>query len=414
MMNPFLYRGKRLYCETVALEDIAGKVGTPAYVYSKNGIADNFIKIDNAFKGIQHRICYAFKANSEPHILRLLADLGAGADVVSGGELLLALENGFLPKKIVFAGVGKTDPEIELAIEKDILAINVESGQELKVVAEIAARMNKVAPIAIRINPDIDIEGHPYLTTGKQANKFGIGLKEAIAGFQWAAQQKSLRIVGVHNHLGSMITKSLPYKKSAETLANLVLDLKHQGIHLEHIDLGGGIGVDYHRVLADDGDPFTVDPGVIAGQTLPVFKKTGCEILMEPGRAIVGPNGALLSNVLYRKVTKGKTFIIVDAAMNDLLRPSLYGAYHAILPVSKSGKGVEEIVDVVGPVCESGDFLAQNRELMPLDRGDLVAVMTAGAYGYTLASNYNTRPRPVEVWVDGEHFEVIRERETLF
>ncbi len=412
-MNPFLYRGKKLYCESVALEAIADKVGTPAYVYSKNGITENFARIDKAFSGIQHRICYAFKANSAPHILRLLAELGAGADVVSGGELQLALDNGFSPKKIVFAGVGKTDQEITLAIEKNILAINVESRQELQVIAEIAAGMNKIAPIAIRINPDIDIEGHPYLTTGKQANKFGIGLEEAMAGFQWAAQQKSLRIVGVHNHLGSMIANSLPYKKSAETLANLVLDLKHQGIHVDHIDLGGGIGVDYHRVLADDGDPFTVDPKTIAEQTIPVLQKTGCEILMEPGRAIVGPNGALLSNVLYRKVTKGKTFIIVDAAMNDLLRPSLYGAYHEILPVSQSSNGAQ-VVDVVGPICESGDFFAQNRELMPLERGDRIAIMTAGAYGYTLASNYNTRPKPVEVWVDDENFEVLRERQVLF
>ncbi len=409
-MIPFSYVNENLFCENVDLAEVAKVHGTPAYVYSRAGLVHNYEKIDQAFGQYPHKICYALKANANPEILKLMVSLGSGADVVSGGELAMALQAGFPANKIVFASVGKTDAEIRLAIKSHILALNVESRQELEVTAQIAADMGEVAPIAIRINPDIDIEGHPYLTTGKSANKFGIALEEARECYLWGAKQKSLKMLGVHCHVGSMIKRVEPYKKSAETLVEFVKDLKEQGILLEHIDLGGGLGVDYTRVLAEAETPWFMEPQEIAQVVIPLLKKTGCEILFEPGRSIVGPNGALLSRVLFRKETRGKKFVIVDAAMNDLIRPSLYGAYHEILPLRWT-VAEREVVDVVGAICESGDFLAKDRPLQSLERGDYIAVMTAGAYGYTLASNYNQRPRPVEVMVDGDHFYVIRERE---
>jgi len=409
-MIPFFYQDGRLFCEKVDLQKVAEKYGTPAYVYSRAGLAYNYQAIERAFAGHPHRVCYALKANANAEILKLMAVAGAGADVVSGGELALALQAGFPADRIVYASVGKTDVEIRFALKSRILALNVESREELEVTAQLAAEMGKVAPIAVRINPDIDIEGHPYLTTGKSANKFGISLEEARECYLWGAKQKSLRMVGVHCHVGSMIKKVEPYQRSAETLAAFVEDLRTQGIRLEHIDLGGGLGVDYTRVLGETESPWFMEPEAIAGAVIPILKKTGCEILFEPGRSIVGPNGALLSRVLFNKETKGKKFLIVDAAMNDLIRPSLYGAHHEILPLSPR-PGEKRAMDVVGAICESGDFLAKDRALPPMQRGDYLAAMTAGAYGYTLASNYNERPRAVEVMVDGDEFRVIRERE---
>lgn len=409
-MIPYSYRDNRLFCEETDLAEVARKYGTPAYVYSKAGIAANYHKVDAAFAAAPHLVCYALKANANPVLLQMMAQLGAGADVVSGGELAQALAAGFPAQRIVFASVGKTDAEIRFALRSGILALNVESREELEVTAQLAAEMGAVAPIALRINPDIDIEGHPYLTTGKSANKFGIELAEAREAYLWAAEQKSLKIVGVHCHIGSMIKKADPYLRMAETLAEFVTDLGQAGIHFEHVDLGGGFGVDYTRVLAEQGSPWMLDPELVARQVIPVLKPLGCEILLEPGRSIVGPNGILLSQVLYRKETKGKKFLVVDAAMSDLIRPSLYGAYHAVLPL-QTGTTELESVDVVGAICESGDFLAKDRELERMQRGDYLAVMTAGAYGYTLSSNYNARPRPVEVLIDGSRHEVIRDRE---
>jgi diaminopimelate decarboxylase len=409
-MIPFYYQDDRLFCEKVDLQEIAEKHGTPAYVYSRAGLVHNYQAFDRAFADHPHRVCYALKANANMEILKLMVRAGAGADVVSGGELALALEAGFPADRIVFASVGKTDAEIRLALKSRILALNVESREELEVTAKLAAEMGGVAPIAVRINPDIDIEGHPYLTTGKSANKFGISLEEARECYLWGAGQTSLRMVGVHCHVGSMIKKVDPYQRSAETLMNFVEDLRARGIRLEHIDLGGGLGVDYTRVLGETQSPWFMEPSEIAGAVIPILKKTGCEILFEPGRSIVGPNGVLLSRVLFNKETKGKKFLIVDAAMNDLIRPSLYGAHHEILPLSPRA-GDTKTMDVVGAICESGDFLAKDRSLPPMQRGDYLAAMTAGAYGYTLASNYNERPRAVEVLVDGKEFTVIRERE---
>jgi len=333
---PFHYNDGQLYCEKADVSAIAETVGTPAYLYSETGILENYKSIDAAFRGHRHVVCHALKANSNPEILKLLAEAGAGADVVSGGEMLMALKAGFPAKKIVFAGVGKTDAEIRLALEKKILALNVESRQELEVVADIAAEMGTKAPIAIRINPDIDIEGHPYLTTGKSANKFGISLQEARDCYLWAAGQKSLHMMGVHCHIGSMIKKAEPYRKMAETLAAFVKEMQAEGLPLEHIDLGGGIGVDYSKTLAEHGSPFFLDPNELAAEIMPILQSTGCEIYLEPGRSIVGSNGLLLIRVLYRKETGGKKFLVVDGAMNDLIRPSLYGAFHDIRPLRRT------------------------------------------------------------------------------
>ncbi len=363
-MIPFEYRNGRLFCEDTDLAEVAAKHGTPAYVYSKAGISRAFRKIDAAFAAAPHLVCYALKANANPALLRMMAAMGAGADVVSGGELALALQAGFPAQRIVYASVGKTDAEIRFAIRSGILALNVESREELEVTARLAAEMGAVAPIAIRINPDIDIEGHPYLTTGKSANKFGIELAEARAAFLWAAGQKSLKIAGVHCHVGSMIKKADPYQRMAETLRAFVEELGKEGVHFEHVDLGGGLGVDYTKVLADQGSPWFMEPEQVAEKVIPILKPLGCEILLEPGRSIVGSNGILLSQVLYRKATKGKNFLVVDAAMSDLIRPSLYSAWHAVLPLQASS-AAPEMVDVVGAICESGDFLAKDRELAP-------------------------------------------------
>ncbi len=411
-MIPFHYRHQELYCEEVSLSQLAERYGTPLYVYSLSGMVENYRRIDSALAGQRHRICYALKANANPELLRRLASLGAGADVVSGGELRQALQAGFPAGKIAFAGVGKTDDEIRLALQHQILALNVESREELQVIASIAEQMQVRAPIAVRINPDIDIEGHPYLTTGKSANKFGISLAEARDAYLWAAGCKSLRLVGVHCHIGSMIKKAEPYRKMAETLAAFVADMKDQGIPLEHIDLGGGIGVDYSHVLAEHGSPFYIDPADLAQTLLPVLKATGCELIFEPGRALVGSNGVLLALVLYTKQTAGKNFIVVDAGMNDLIRPSLYGAHHEILPLQQKTAAMET-ADVVGPICESGDFLAKDRLLPAMKRGERLAVMTAGAYGYVLSSQYNLRPRAAEVMVQADGWQLVRERESL-
>ncbi|MBC7187290.1 MAG: diaminopimelate decarboxylase [Calditrichaeota bacterium] len=406
---PFSFRHDLLYCEGVSVATLAETYGTPLYVYSKNGMLGAYKAIDGAFAGIAHTVCYALKANANPHLLRLLAAAGAGADVVSGGELRLAEQTGFAAKRTVFAGVGKTDAEIKQAIELGIAALNIESRQELEVTAALAAGLGKKAPIAIRINPDVDIEGHPYLTTGRTINKFGIPLDDARDCCLWAARQPSLELVGVHAHVGSMIKKTLPFRKNAEALANFVSELRSVGIELQHIDIGGGIGVDYTRVLAEHGAPLYIDPEELAREVVPIVKGTGCELFLEPGRAIVGPNGILVTQVVFTKESRGKRFVVVDAAMNDLIRPALYGAHHEVLKVLRSD-GEPATADVVGPVCESGDFFAKDRLMPPVQRGDLLAIMTAGAYGYVLASTYNQRMKPAEVLVDGTSHQLIRER----
>jgi diaminopimelate decarboxylase len=411
-MTTFSYKDDNLFCESVDLTRVADTEGTPLYVYSLSGVLSALHRFGHSFADYPHKLCFALKANSNPVLLKTLAEQGVGADVVSGGELQLALNAGFPPEKIAYAGVGKTDSEIEFAVRSRIMALNIESMQELEVTAAIAERLKIVTPVAIRVNPDIDIEGHPYLTTGKSANKFGIPFSEVREAFIWAAAQPYLRPVGIHSHIGSNIAKIDPWIKNAKTLTDFIIHLKADGIELEHIDLGGGFGVDYDTVLAEQGNPLLLDPEAVIPKLIDIIKKSGCECILEPGRSIIGPHGVLLTRVLFTKQSRGKRFVVVDAGMNDLLRPSLYNAHHEILPLQYRNDKREK-ADIVGPVCETGDFLGLNRSLPPLQRGDLLAVMTAGAYGYTLASNYNTRPRPAEVLVEENRYRLVRKREKL-
>ncbi|MDZ7375967.1 MAG: diaminopimelate decarboxylase [candidate division KSB1 bacterium] len=414
-MNRFAYWDQYLYCEDLSIEALAEKYGTPLYLYSKNMIVDNYHAMDRAFAGVPHTICYAMKANSNFHILKLLASLGSGADVVSGGELLLALRAGIPAEKIVYAGVGKTDAEIEFAIDQGILALNVESEPELELVNQIALRMGQQAPVAIRINPDIDIHGHPYISTGKAINKFGIEIVRAQQAFLRAKDLDGIDIVGVHCHIGSQILNLEYYVAAAKKLFEFVQWVREAGIELQHIDIGGGLGVHYPDLIPDYAElpsERVPTPNALAEKVLSILKPLGLEILIEPGRSIIGETGALICKVLYIKKSHDKNFAVVDAGMNDLIRPSLYNAYHQIVPLRKRSNDWE-IYDVVGPICETGDFLAKDRKLPQLEPGDYLAIMTAGAYGYSLASNYNSRPRPIEVWVDRNHDQVIRDREKV-
>jgi len=412
-MDFFSYRNNELYCEDIKISDIVKQYKTPLYLYSKNAIKHKFKQYADAFQSVPHTICYALKANSNLHILKLLGELGSGADIVSGGELFLALKAGIDPKKIVYASVGKTDREIEFAIESGIRAFNIESEQELEVINNIATGLGKKAPIAIRINPDIDINGHPYISTGKSINKFGINIKRALDVFKRADKMSGIAIDGIHSHIGSQILNLEYFKAAAEKLAVFVNELRDHGMVLNHIDIGGGLGVNYTNLVKYDSisdNTKQPEPAELADSVLSVLKKLDLEIFFEPGRSIIGEAGALISRVLYRKDSSGKKFIVVDAGMNDLIRPSLYNAHHQIVPATRNG-AEEEIVDIVGPICETGDFLAKDREMPRIERGDLLSVMTAGAYGYSLASNYNSRPRPAEVWIDGNTHELIRSRE---
>jgi len=414
-MNRFAYWDQELYCENLSIASLAEKYGTPLYLYSKNMIIDNFRAADQAFASVPHKICYAMKANSNFQILKLLASLGSGGDVVSGGELLLALEAGIPAEKIVYAGVGKTDAEIEFAIDHGILALNVESEPELELVNHIAIGMGQMAPVAIRINPDVDIHGHPYISTGKAINKFGIDIHQALQVFLRAKDMDGIDIVGVHCHIGSQILDLEYYVAAAKKLFEFVQRLRQAGIDIQHVDIGGGLGVHYPDLIPDyaemTGEPVP-SPAELAQRVLSILQPLSCEIVFEPGRSIIGETGALICKVLYVKKSRDKNFVVVDAGMNDLIRPSLYNAYHQIVPLRKRDDAWE-IYDVVGPICETGDFLAKDRRLPRVERGDYLAVMTAGAYGYSLASNYNSRPRPIEVWVDRNRDEIIRDRERV-
>lgn len=411
---PFTYEHDSLYCEDVPVSDLAQTYGTPLYVYSLASVRASFEAIDRGFAGLEHQVCYALKANSNPAIISELAKLGAGADVVSGGELRLALAAGIPPEKIVFAGVGKTDAEITAALETRILALNVESLQELAVIADLARNMRVRAPVSLRVNPDIDIHGHPYISTGRSADKFGISADDIPGVMNRLRTMEAVELVGFHAHLGSQIESITPYVESARVLAGLVRQAREQGHSPRFVDVGGGIGVRYElngRLPPVEPD-FAVDPAKLGVHLQEVLGPLGCTVLIEPGRALMAQAGILLTRVTFVKKNRGKTFVIVDAGMNDLLRPSLYNAYHEIVPVVQESNP-HEPVDVVGPVCESGDFLARDRRLPQVGRGDLLAVLTAGAYGYVLSSNYNSRPRPAEVLVDGASHRLIRPRDEI-
>lgn len=418
-MKFFEYKENALYCEDVLLNDLAEEYGTPLYVYSKNQIVDNLRALDAAFNGAEHMLCYALKANANHSILKLLADAGAGADIVSGGELHLALKAGFLPNKIVFAGVGKREDEIEYALQQNIFSFNVESVQELQAVSRIALRIGKRAKISLRINPDIDAQSHPYITTGLQTTKFGIAASQALDVYRYAATLPSLDIIGIHTHIGSQITKIEPFTDTATFVAALIAQLREAGIHLTHIDFGGGVGVPYFNAIRNEAlpveDPSHYNmpaPADVLTAVLPILQSSGCSIWMEPGRSLVADAGVLLTRVVYIKDNGTKKFVIVDGGMNDLLRPSIYHAHHQIVPLTLKTYEHQK-VDVVGPICESTDFFAQDRELPNIAAGDVLAILTAGAYGFVLSSNYNGRLRPAEIMVNGERVRIIRPRETM-
>jgi len=405
----FTYRGDRLYAEGVALSEIANKLGTPCYVYSRAHIEAQWRAFDQAFGVRDHLVCYAVKANSNLGLLNVLARLGSGFDIVSVGELERVLAADGDPGKVVFSGVGKGVHEIERALEVGIACFNVESEAELVVLNEVAARLGRHAPVSLRINPDVDAKTHPYISTGLKESKFGIPMREARAAYHVAQKLSHLRIVGVDCHIGSQLTELAPFADALERVLALVGQLAADGIALQHLDLGGGLGIRYR----DEQPPA---PGEYVAAFLQKLDAHGdryrnLKLLIEPGRAIVGNAGVLLTRVQYLKHAEAKNFAIVDAAMNDLMRPALYDAWQDIAPVLKRA-GAAQQYDVVGPVCESGDFLGQDRTLK-LQAGDLLAVCSAGAYGSSMSSNYNTRPRAPEVMVDGERFHVVRRRETI-
>ena len=393
-----------LFCDGVPLEEIAARAGTPVYVYSRAAIEESFRRFDAAFSAVPHLVCYATKANSNLSILRVLSALGAGADVVSGGELRAALECGFSAERIVFSGVGKTESEIRFAVEAGILAFNAESERELEKISEQASRADKTARVAVRVNPDIDPKSHPYISTGLKHNKFGVGIDRARGVYEAGRNLPGIRMTGIQAHIGSQITDPLPLAETARELGLLARDLLSGGFPLDTIDVGGGIGI-------KGADGPALSPEAYASAVLPGVAGLPLRVLIEPGRAIVGPAGALLTRVLYRKHNGGKQFVVTDAAMNDLIRPSLYGATHPIEAV-RSTHATLVVADVVGPVCETSDFFARDLALPAPDEGALLAIRDAGAYGFAMASNYNFRPRAAEVLVERDGFRLVRRRET--
>ena len=405
-MHNFEYREGELYCEQVPVSQIAKQVGTPCYIYSHATLVRHIRAYDSAFKNIPHLIAFAMKANSNLAILRLMAKEGSGVDIVSGGELFRALKAGVPPSKIVFAGVGKNADEIRDALKAGILMFNIESSAEMHALNDVAASLGKTAPVALRINPDIDPKTHPYISTGLKKSKFGIAADRALEEFRVASTLSHIHVVGVHAHIGSQLTEVTPFVESLKKVLALVDTLKAQGITIRYLNIGGGLGITY----SDEKPPL---PQELADAVSPLVKGLDLTLVMEPGRVIVGNAGILVTKALYEKIGESKRFIIVDAAMNDLIRPSLYSAYHDIRPVSEVLlHRPKHAVDVVGPVCESGDFLAKDRTLPEVKPGDLLAVMSAGAYGFVMASNYNSRPRVPEVLVKDGEVHVIRERES--
>jgi len=407
-MEVFAYKEDDLYCEEVSIEKIGEEIGTPFYLYSQKSIIDNYRAFAEAFKEIDHLICYSYKADSNLSICKLLKEEGAGADVVSGGELYKALKIGVEPKRIVFSGVGKTREEIEYALKNNILMLNVESIPELELTDEIAGRLKKKAPVALRINPDIDPNTHPHISTGLAKSKFGIEISRAKEIYKKAKELENIEVLGIHMHIGSQITELKPFVDSLRKIVELIKELEKEGIGLRYLDIGGGLGISYKK-----GEKAPT-PKKFAEKLFPLIKGLKYRIILEPGRAIVGDAGTLVTKVLYVKKTNKKNFVIVDAAMNDLIRPSLYDAYHEIIPIKKSkvrSPKSKVMVDVVGPVCESGDYFAKDRELLEVKSGDLLAILDAGAYGFSMSSNYNARPKVAEILVEKDKYCIIRKRE---
>jgi len=404
----FLYREQELYCESVPLTTLAEKFGTPLYVYSATTIRERFRAFDHAFRGARHTVCYSVKANSNLAVLVLVRGLGAGFDVVSGGELARVLKvDRQAGEDVVFSGVGKTADEISAALRAGILMFNVESESELAVLARCAQRAKKRARVALRVNPHIETETHPYISTGLREHKFGVAIDQAREIYARVAREKFLECAGISVHIGSQITDLEPFREAMQRVAELARQLADDRHRIRYIDAGGGLGISYHGK-----HDFPRRAQAYAQAVLAPLRDLKVHLLLEPGRALVGPAGALLTRVLYIKSNDHKRFVVVDAAMNDLLRPALYAAYHEIVPASDRGDSSRTEVDIVGPVCETGDFLARDRPMPMLSEGELLAVLDAGAYGMSLASNYNTRGRPAEVMVEGSSARLIRPRET--
>jgi diaminopimelate decarboxylase len=404
-MDHFNYQADEMFAEGVGLSAIAKQFGTPSYVYSRATIERHWLAFDEAFSALPHCVCYAVKANSNLAVLNVLARLGSGFDIVSGGELARVLAAGGRADKIVFSGVGKTETEINDALQKGIRCFNVESLPELVRINEIARQLNCQAPVSIRVNPDVDAQTHPYISTGLKENKFGIAIDEAEAVYSQAKQMAHIDIMGVDCHIGSQLTSVEPFIDALQRVLALIDRLAELDIHLSHIDIGGGLGITYK-------DEVPPSPAEYAAALKPLLAGRKLEVLMEPGRAIVGNAGILLTRVEYLKATEDRQFAIVDAAMNDLLRPALYQSWQAIQAVKINQNIASQQYDIVGPVCETGDFLGKDRALA-IQQGDLLAIKSAGAYGFTMSSNYNSRPRSAEIMVDGEQMHCIRERETL-
>ncbi|MDP2924274.1 MAG: diaminopimelate decarboxylase [Candidatus Omnitrophota bacterium] len=426
-MHEFQYKNHNLYCENIKVEDLAKKFSTPLYVYSYNTLIDHYLKLKKAFRQINPLICYSVKANSNLAILKTLVGRGAGLDIVSGGELFRALKVGCPTQRIVYASVGKTDNEIRVALKRKILFFNVESVAELENINRIAKGLSVVAAVAIRINPDVEPRTHRFITTGKLTNKFGIDFDNAYGIFLLRHRFTNLKISGLHIHIGSQITESMPYLAAINKMIRFINRLKEIGVYLEYLNIGGGLGIIYNKETPQTAQKF-------AQKVLPLLKKTGLKIIMEPGRFIVGNSGILVTKVLYIKSTPLKKFVIVDGGMNDLIRPALYEAYHQIIPTSSVSSAFGETsplpsasprgecggrptsnekVDIVGPICESADYFAKDRKLLKVDVGEYLAVMGAGAYGFSMSSNYNSRRRAAEVLVKGDKAFLIRKRENF-
>jgi len=416
-MHYFQYRGSELHAEDVPIARIVEQVGTPVYLYSLATLRRHYSVFDEAFARIKHLVCFSIKANSNLAVLRTFAREGSGFDVVSGGELFRAMKAGADPRKIVFSGVGKSRDEITYALQQNILMFNVESSQELDAINAVAGSLGKKAAVSLRVNPDVDPKTHPYISTGMKKSKFGIDIKRSLDEYERARTLSHLNVIGVDCHIGSQLTSTSPFVDALARVKELILHLRERNFAINYLDLGGGLGITYN----DENPP---EPKEYAGSLMEMMgalatAKTGAAapdtdltLVLEPGRVIVGNAGVLVTRVLYLKNNGEKNFIVIDGGMNDLIRPALYGSYQGIQPV-KQTTDKTLVADVVGPVCESGDFFAKDREVTAFAPGDLMAVMSAGAYGFVMASNYNTRPRPAEVLVDGANFFVVRERETL-
>ncbi len=403
-MHFFKYKKSELYVEDVPVRKIAEQVGTPLYIYSEKTLLRHLKSYQQAFDGYPSTICYALKANSNLAVLRLLAKNGCGADVVSGGELFLAKKAGIPSSKIVYAGVGKTDEEIAAALKARIMMFNVESSDELKAIDRVAGHLKVKAPIALRVNPDIDPKTHPYISTGLKHSKFGIPIENALEYYRLASKLRNVEVLGIHKHIGSQITTIKPFIDALKRVIILANNLREQGIEIRNLDIGGGLGISYK----DESPPLPED---LSKAVLPLLEEGGFNLILEPGRSIAGNAGIFVTKVLYLKKNPDKEFVIVDGGMNDLLRPSLYEAFHDVRHVIKNSRK-KVLSDIVGPICESGDFLAKERMINRASQGDLLAVMSTGAYGFTMSSNYNSRPRAAEVLVKGSDYFVVKERET--